>query len=95
MGRGSRQNGSVTSGKGLALRAVSVGLRREACGREVGWRSVAASSPPVRAGVGGVCQRSVGAWTGAARAATRVGRRSTADLKLDKCDFNDCFVKSV
>ena len=28
----------------MALRAGSVGLRREACGREVGWRSVAA--PP-------------------------------------------------
>ena len=56
VGKGSRQNGSVTSGKGLALRAGSVGLRREACGREVGWRSVATPSPPVRAGVGGVCR---------------------------------------
>ena len=55
IGKGSLQNGSVTSGKGLALRAGSVRLRREACGREVGWRSVAAPSPPVRAGVGGVC----------------------------------------
>ena len=67
----------------MALRAGSVGLRREACGREVGWRSVAATSPPVRAGVGGVCRRSVGAWTGAARASpavARVGRRPTAEL---------------
>ena len=29
VGKGSRQNGSVTSGKGLAPRAGSVGLRRE------------------------------------------------------------------
>ena len=56
VGKGSRQNRSVTSGKGLALRVGSVGLRREACGREVGWRSVAALSCPIRAGVGGVCQ---------------------------------------
>ena len=55
VGKGSRQNGSVTSGKGLALRAGSVGLRREVCGREVGWRSVAAPSPPVRAGGGVAC----------------------------------------
>ena len=91
VGKGSQQNGSVTLVKGLALRAGSVGLRREACGREVGWRSV---------GVGGVCRRSqsVSAWTGTARtspAVTRVGRRPTADLELDKCDFNDCFAKSV
>ena len=98
VGKGSRQNGSVTLGKGLAPRAGSVRLRREARGREVGWRSVAALSPPIRAGVGGVCRRSVGAWTGAVRASpavARVGRRPTADLELDKCDFNDCFAKSV
>ena len=100
-GKGSRQNGSVTSG-GLAPRAGSVGLRREACGHEVGWQSVAAPSPPVCAGVGGVCQRSrtegVGVWTGTARASptvARVGRRPTADLELDNRDFNDCFTKSV
>ena len=56
-GKGNRQNGPVTSGKGLALRAGSVGLHREACSCEVGWRSMAASSPLVRTGVGGVCQR--------------------------------------
>ena len=65
VGKGSRKNGSVTSGEGLALRAGSVGLhwsvrlRREACSREMGWRSVAAPSPPVRAGWWvGVCWRS-------------------------------------
>ena len=86
VGKGSRQNGSVTSGKGLALRAGSVGLRREACGREVGWRSVAAPSLlPFARGrwmsrIGEAGPRSVGAWTGANRASpavARVGRRPT------------------
>ena len=58
VGKGSRQKRSVTSGKGLALRAGSVRLRREVCGCEVGWRSVATPSPLVRTGVGGVCRRS-------------------------------------
>ena len=50
VGKGSRQNGSVTLGKGLALRAGSVGLCRETCCREMDWRSVAVPSPPVRTG---------------------------------------------
>ena len=45
-------------GKRIGSKGWSVGLRRETCGREVGWRSVAAPSPPVRAGVGGVCRQS-------------------------------------
>ena len=37
VGKGSRQNRSVTSGKGLALRVGSVGLRLEASGSNLDW----------------------------------------------------------
>ena len=75
----------------MALRAGSVGLRSEAGGRDVGWRKRAplanllvraAGGTPFEAG-----PRSVGPWTGAARATlaeVRVGRRLTADLELER-----------
>ena len=44
-GKGSRQNGSVTSGKGLALSVGSLGLRLEAGGASLGWPRLTLSGP--------------------------------------------------
>ena len=60
---------------------IAVSVDPEAGGRDVGWRKRA---PLAKLEAG---PRSVGPWTGAARAtlaAVRVGRRLTADLELER-----------
>ena len=91
VGKGSRQNGSVTSRKGLALRAGSVwgfiGKRVVAKWAGGAWpRRLLPFARGWVACAGEARLRIVGAWTGAARASpavARVGRRPTADLELE------------
>ncbi|CAL2255533.1 unnamed protein product [Prunus armeniaca] len=70
VGKGSRQNGSVTSGKGLALRAGHGGPSPEL----VGCRWTARAAPAARAGL----RVPAGGRTGSVPSGTFPGRRTAA-----------------